>query len=223
MKRKRIETATDAPRRPGRPRDRTAHAAILKAAIDLTREVGYDALAIDAVAARAGVGKATIYRYWPNKELLLAEAVEAIVRLMPPVDTGKVEGDLMILMGATMVMYQDPAGPPLLAAFVAAMARSPLIAERIRNGFVGVRRSAMREALQRGIARGELDANTNVELALDLLGGSMLWRSLISGESITEAYTREVVRRVLKAYGSPSTVSRPASGGSARRKGRART
>jgi AcrR family transcriptional regulator len=222
MKRKRIETPMDAPRRPGRPRDRAAHAAILRAAIDLTREVGYDALAIDAVAARAGVGKATIYRYWPNKELLLAEAVEAIVRLMPPVDTGKVEGDLMILMGATMMMYQDPAGPPLLSAFIAAMARSPLIAERIRNGFVGVRRAAMREALQRGIARGELDANTNVELALDLLGGSMLWRSLLSGESITEAYTREVVRRVLKAFGSPSTVSRPASGGSARRKGRAK-
>ena len=222
MKRKRIETPMDAPRRPGRPRDRTAHAAILRAAIDLTREVGYDALAIDAVAARAGVGKATIYRYWPNKELLLAEAVEAIVRLMPPVDTGKVEGDLMILMGATMVMYQDPAGPPLLAAFIAAMARSPLIAERIRNGFIGVRRAAMREALQRGIARGELDANTNVELALDLLGGSMLWRSLIGGESITEAYTREVVRRVLKAFGSPSTVSRPASGRSARGKGRAK-
>lgn len=222
MKRKRIETPMDGPRRPGRPRDRAAHAAILRAAIDLTREVGYDALAIDAVAARAGVGKATIYRYWPNKELLLAEAVEAIVRLMPPVDTGKVEGDLMILMGATMMMYQDPAGPPLLSAFIAAMARSPLIAERIRNGFVGVRRAAMREALQRGIARGELDANTNVELALDLLGGSMLWRSLLSGESITEAYTREVVRRVLKAFGSPSTVSRPASGGSARRKGRAK-
>ena len=222
MKRKRIETPMDGPRRPGRPRDRAAHAAILGAAIDLTREVGYDALAIDAVAARAGVGKATIYRYWPNKELLLAEAVEAIVRLMPPVDTGKVEGDLMILMGATMMMYQDPAGPPLLSAFIAAMARSPLIAERIRNGFVGVRRAAMREALQRGIARRELDANTNVELALDLLGGSMLWRSLLSGESITEAYTREVVRRVLKAFGSPSTVSRPASGGSARRKGRAK-
>ncbi len=222
MKRKRIETSIDAPRRPGRPRDRAAHAAILGAAIDVTREVGYDALAIDAVAARAEVGKATIYRYWPNKELLLAEAVEAIVRLMPPVDTGKVEGDLMILMGATMVMYQDPAGPPLLSAFIAAMARSPLIAERIRSGFVGVRRAAMREALQRGIARGELDANTNVELALDLLGGSMLWRSLISGESITDAYTREVVRRVLKAFGSPSTVSRPASGGSARRKGRAK-
>jgi len=222
MKRKRIEKPIDAPRRPGRPRDRTAHAAILGAAIDLTREVGYDALAIDAVAARAGVGKATIYRYWPNKELLLAEAVEAIVRLMPPVDTGKVEGDLMILMGATMVMYQDPAGPPLLSAFMAAMARSPLIAERIRKGFVGVRRAAMREALQRGIARGELDANTNVELALDLLGGSMLWRSLISGEPITEAYTREVVRRVLKAFGSPSTVSRRASRGSARGKGRAK-
>jgi AcrR family transcriptional regulator len=200
MRRKRIETGADAGRRPGRPRDRDAHAAILLAAIDLTREVGFDALAIDAVAARAGVGKATIYRYWPNKELLLAEAVEGIVRSAPPADTGKVEGDLMILMRSTMRMYQDPATPPLLSGFVAAMARSPLIADRIRNGFVGVRRAAMREALERGIRRGELDPNMNVELALDLLAGSMLWRSLMSGESITEGYTREVVRRVLRAF-----------------------
>src|SRR5690349_23707872 len=101
MKRNRIETTIDPPRRPGRPRDRDAHAAILRAAIDLTREVGYDALAIDAVAGRAGVGKATIYRHWPNKEALLAEAVEAIVRSAPPVDTGTVEGDLMTLMRST--------------------------------------------------------------------------------------------------------------------------
>ena len=200
MKRNRIEKESDAGPRRGRPRDRVAHAAILEAAIDLTREVGYDALAIDAVAARAGVGKATIYRYWPSKEALLAEAVESIVRRVPPPDTGKVEDDLMILMRATMRMYQDPATPPLLSGFIAAMARSPLIAERIRNGFVGVRRAAMRNALERGIRRGELDPRTNVELALDLLSGSMLWRSLMNGESITEAYTREVVRRVLSAY-----------------------
>ena len=212
MRRKRIEMAADAERGPGRPRDRDAHAAILRAAIDLTREVGYDALAIDAVAGRAGVGKATIYRHWPNKEALLAEAVEAIVRSAPSVDTGTVEGDLMTLMRSTMRMYQDPAGPPLLSSFIAAMARSPLIAERIRNGFVGVRRAAMREALERGIQRGELDADMNVELALDLLSGSMLWRSLMSGESVNEAYTREVVRRVLKAFEAPRTPGRSSRG-----------
>ena len=210
MRRKRIETPTVAVRGPGRPRDRAAQAAILRAAIELTREVGYDALAIDAVAARAGVGKATIYRHWPSKEELLAEAVEAIVRSAAPADTGKVEDDLMILMRSTMRMYQDPATPPLLSGFIAAMARSPLIAERIRNGFVGVRRAAMREALERGIRRGELEADTNVELALDLLSGSMLWRSLMSGESINEAYTREVVRRVLKAFQALRTSGRSA-------------
>jgi len=216
MRRKRIELEESATRGPGRPRDRAAHAAILRAAIDLTREVGYDALAIDAVAARAGVGKATIYRHWPNKEALLAEAVEAIVRSAPPADAGTVEGDLMILMRSTMRMYQDPATPPLLSGFIAAMARSPLIAERIRNGFVGVRRAAMREALERGIQRGELEADMNVELALDLLSGSMLWRSLMSGESINEGYTREVVQRVLRAFEPSVSGTRRTSGRSKR-------
>jgi AcrR family transcriptional regulator len=212
MKRERLETS-DAPRRPGRPRDRAAHAAILQAAIDATREVGYDALAIDAVAARAGVGKATIYRYWTSKEALLAEAVEAIVRSAPVADTGSVEQDLMILMRSTMRMYQDPATPPLLSGFIAAMARSPVIAARIRNGFVGVRRAAMREALERGMKRGEIDANANVDLALDLLAGSMLWRSLMNGEAINESYTREVVRRVLSAFAAaPQRLGRAARG-----------
>ncbi|HEX7977959.1 MAG TPA: TetR/AcrR family transcriptional regulator [Gemmatimonadaceae bacterium] len=200
MKRKRIAKDPETGRGPGRPRDRVAHAAILQAAIDLTREVGYDALAIEAVAARAGVGKATIYRYWPNKELLMAEAVDGIVRSIPPAATGKVEGDLMIYMGATMSMLQDPATPPLLSGFIAAMQRSSLIAERIRNGFAGSMRTGMRGALERGIQRGELAADMDVGLALDLLEGSMLYRSLISGEPITEAYTREVVRRVLRAF-----------------------
>jgi AcrR family transcriptional regulator len=208
MKRKRTEKA-DAPRGPGRPRDQKAHTAILMAAIDLTREVGYDALAMDAVAARAGVGKATIYRYWPGREALMAEAVEAIVRLVPLPDTGTTEGDLLVLMRATMRMYQDPATPPLLSGLIAAMARSPLIADRIRNGFVGVRRAAMREVLRRGIGRGELARETDVELALDLLSGSMLWRSLMGGESIDEPYTREVVRRVLRAFAPPLRASAP--------------
>lgn len=199
MKRARLEKAAH-DRRRGRPRDEAAHAAILRAAIDVTREVGYDALAIEAVAARAGVGKSTIYRRWPSKEALMAEAVEMIVRHAPPVDTGTVQGDLLLLARGSMRMYRDPATPALLSGLIAAMTRSPLIAERVRDGFIGVRRAAMRDALERGIQRGELDPDTDVELALDLLAGSMLWRSLITGDWIDERYTRELVRRMLRAF-----------------------
>ena len=199
MKRKRIEIA-EPPRRPGRPRDALAHAAILQAAIDLTREVGYDALAIDAVAARAGVGKATVYRYWGGKEALIAEAVEGIVRQVPIPDTGSLAGDLLVLMRATMRMYQDPSTPPLLSGLIAAMARSPLIADRIRTGFVGMRRDAMRQVIRRGIRRRELSKATDIELALDLLAGAMLWRSLMSGEPIDESFTRGIVQAVVRAF-----------------------
>ncbi|PYP78701.1 MAG: TetR family transcriptional regulator [Gemmatimonadetes bacterium] len=212
MKRKR--TVIEAPGRgPGRPRDAKAHAAILGAAISLTREVGYDALAMDAIAARAGVGKATIYRYWSSKELLMAEAVEAIVRRVPLPDTGTTAGDLLVLMRATMTMYQDPATPPLLTGLIAAMARSPLIAERLRNGFIGVRRAAICEALRRGVRRGDLARGTDVELACDLLTGPMLWRSLMSGEVIHETYTVELVRRVLRAFAPPTPTPTAASRG----------
>ena len=218
MKLHRLETDEPPKRRPGRPRDAESHAAILRAAIALTREVGYDALAMDAVAARAGVGKATIYRYWSGKETLVAEAVEAIVRSVPAPDTGTTEGDLLVLMRATATMYQDPATPPLLSGLIAAMARSPLIAERIRTGFIGVRRAAMREVLLRGMRRGELSKGTDVELALDLLAGSMLWRALMSGTAIDDNFALDVVQRVIRAFAprrgpSPAPSRKPARGG----------
>src|SRR5687768_12842134 len=97
----------ESPRR-GRPRSAEAHAAILDASLELIREVGFDALAMDAIAARAGVGKATVYRRWKTKELLVVEAIDAIVRAVPDPDTGSTEGDLMALMNATLRMYGDP-------------------------------------------------------------------------------------------------------------------
>ena len=205
---KRQRTVIRPPRRPvGRPRDARAHAAILSAAIALTREVGYDALAMDAVAARAGVGKATIYRYWSGKEMLMAEAVEAMVRRVPAPDTGSTQGDLLVLMRSTMAMYQDPATPALLTGFIAAMARSQLIAERLRAGFIGVRREAICDVLREGIRRGDLAKDTDVQLAYDLLAGPMLWRSTMSGEAIHDKYVVELVRRVMRAF-APATRTR---------------
>jgi AcrR family transcriptional regulator len=196
----RMETGdTDPPRR-GRPRSAEAHAAILDASLALIREVGFDALAMDAIAARAGVGKATVYRRWKSKELLVVEAIDAIVRSVPDPDTGSTEGDLMALMRATLRMYADPATAALLSGLVAAMVRSEPIARAVRGGFVGMRREAMRRALQRGIARGEIRADVDLELALDLLSGPLLWRYLIAGEAVDERLAQGTVTAVLRAF-----------------------
>lgn len=184
----------------GRPRSEEAHDAILDASLALIREVGFDALAMDAIAARAGVGKATVYRRWKSKELLVVEAIGRIVRAVPDPDTGSTEADLMVLMNATLRMYADPATAALLSGLVASMARSEPIARAVRGGFVGMRREALRRVLRRAIGRGELRADTDLELALDLLSGPLLYRYLVSGQAVDEPLARGAVHAVLRAF-----------------------
>jgi AcrR family transcriptional regulator len=191
---------TNVGRRPGRPRSEEAHGAILDAAIELIREVGYDALTMDAIAARAGVGKATVYRRWSTKETLAAEAIERIMRAIPIPDTGTIEGDLRRMMRDALGMYQDPSTGALLSGFVAAMARSELIARTLRSGFIAARRDALRQVLERGVARGELQKGLDFDLALDLLGGPLFYRFLITGGPVDERLTRGVVAAVLRAF-----------------------
>ena len=129
--------------RPGRPRSEAAHQAILAAAVALLREVGYDAVTMDGIAARAGVGKATVYRRWATKEELVVEAITSLVRAFPVPDTGTTEGDLMALMRRILAMYADPATGLLLSGLVAAKARSAPIAAAVREGFVATWRHAV--------------------------------------------------------------------------------
>jgi AcrR family transcriptional regulator len=207
MERSRLESAGR-----GRPRSAASHAAILDAAIALTREVGFDALAMEAVAARAGVGKATVYRWWNTREALLAEAVDRIVQSAPEPDTGTVEGDLIDIVGRTAGMYRDPASAALMSALVAAMARSTQVAKAVRGSFVASRREAMRRALQRGVARGELRADLDADLALDLLSGPLMFRTLVSGGSPDAAFVRGIVTTVVRGLAPPTQpegVSRP--------------
>jgi len=184
----------------GRPRSAEAHEAILRATIDVIREVGYDAAAMDAIAARAGVGKATVYRRWSSKEALVADAIERIMVAHTVPDTGTTRGDLRAVMRDTMRMYHDPQTTALLSSLVAAMARSENIAKAVRGGFVAARRDTMQAVIERGIERGDLRANTDVKLALDLLSGPLLLRALITGAPIDERLVRGVVDAVLAAF-----------------------
>jgi AcrR family transcriptional regulator len=165
-------------RQPGRPRSARAHAAILDAAVALFVERGFDGMSIEAVAAMAGVGKATIYRRWPSKEDLVVDAVARVFTEAARPDTGTVRQDLIEsareLHG---LMTSSLTGKvfPRMAAEVAH--RSPLgrlYADRI----IGPRRAVFGEELDRGIQRGELPETTDVELAIDQLVGTLLLRKL---------------------------------------------
>ena len=190
--------STESPAVLGRPRSADAHAAILDAAIALTREAGFDALAMDAIAARAGVGKATVYRRWKTKESVVAEALARFARSIPVPDSGDLATDLRTVLRGNMRMYQDPATAGLLSGLIAAMARSAVIADAVRSGFVAARRDALRQVLVRGGARGELAPGTDIELALDMLSGSLLYRALISGGRIDARMIDRLVHAVLR-------------------------
>jgi AcrR family transcriptional regulator len=193
---------------PGRPRSEEAHAAILSAAVALVREVGYDNVAMDAIAARAGVGKATVYRRWKSKEALVADAIQAIVRAVPVPDTGTLAGDLLALLRVALGMYRDAATGPLLSGLVAAMARSERIAQVVRNGFGGAWRDAVRRMLRRGIARGELPADVDLELAIDLLSAPAFYRYLFTGGPVDERLMEDVVAVVLRGLSALPTGAR---------------
>jgi AcrR family transcriptional regulator len=180
-------------RRRGRPRSEEAHQAILAAAIELVREVGYDAVAMDAIAARAGVGKATVYRRWKAKEPLVCEALEQIMRSIPVPDAGDARADLRALMREQRSLYADPATRGLLSGLVAAMARSKRIAAVVRGSFYKTRHDAMLEVLRRALRRGELRKDVDLEVALDLFNGPLFYRFLFTGGALDDAFADAVI------------------------------
>lgn len=182
----------------GRPRSADAHDAILSAAIALVREVGYDDVTVEAIADRAGVGKATIYRRWPSKEPLVTEAIGRIVSVIPIPDTGTLRGDLRRLMRSAAHMYGDPATRLLLSGLIAAMARSESIGIAVRSGFVATWRNAVGQVVERAAARGDLRRGVDAHFVNDLVSGPLLHRFLIEGREIDEAFTRRVVDAVAR-------------------------
>jgi AcrR family transcriptional regulator len=198
-----------APRRPGghgsdrgRPRDVGMDGAILVAAIQLLSEVGYAGLSVAEVARRAGVSKPAIYRRWAQKSQLI---VEAMVTQMPqrvPPDTGSTAGDLLALTNQLLTtLTKTPLGL-VLPGLVAEMAADPDLAASYRGLVIEPTRMLWRAAVQAGIARGDLAADTDVELVLDVLAGPLYVRVLITGDTIDPDFARAGVDLVLARYGT---------------------
>jgi AcrR family transcriptional regulator len=185
----------------GRPRDARADRAILEATLELIAERGIHEFRTDDVAARAGVGKGAIYRRYPSKDELVTAAIAGLVNeeIVVP-DTGSTSADLQALMHEAVELYCRALPGQLMPSLVSAMAERPELARVVRDGFLTRRRSALAEVLRRGVDRGDLRPDLDLELVLDVLGGPLLYRLLITGGPIDEQLAEGVTELILRGF-----------------------
>ncbi|GAA4211603.1 TetR/AcrR family transcriptional regulator [Actinocatenispora rupis] len=164
-----------AARPPGRPRSARADEAIIEAALDIIAEGNtVDALSMDAVAARAGVGKATVYRRWSNKEALMMDAIVALKGDIPKPAGESVRADLIALLGR-VGRYGGRAGK-IMPCLAPEIHRNPELYDRY-VAWVEERREVIRDVLRRGIGTGELDPDLDIELAVAALTSPVTMQS----------------------------------------------
>jgi AcrR family transcriptional regulator len=198
-----VATAPVEGRRPGRPRDVRADRAILEATLDLVGEIGLAGLTVDAVAARAGVSKATIYRRWASKEALVLNAWQECVARTPVPDTGSLRGDLEVLLGSLRDGIGSGTMRRVFPQMVAAAGTNEELSEEYQR-FVAARRRPMREVLRRARERGEIAQDVELDIVHDLLVGPFVYRVLISGGRVDRRTIETVVDMVLRAA-APTT------------------
>ncbi len=164
----------------GRPRSTRADEAILDAVLDLMSEgVTVDAISIESVAARAGVGKATIYRRWPNKQALLADAVVALKGPVQEPEGDNVRERVLSLMRKVGKGTKDERATRIFPCLMPEVLRSEAAYQLWQTVMAEPRRAVMREVLRRGIAEGELRADLDIEVAAAVLTGSVLLNRLL--------------------------------------------
>ncbi|MFI6295601.1 TetR/AcrR family transcriptional regulator [Nonomuraea sp. NPDC050790] len=160
----------------GRPRSEKAEKAILEATLDLIGEgMGISELSIEAIAARAGVGKTTIYRRWSNKEDLVVDALATLKAPVPPLAGESVRDDLVTLLDQMRNESGHVRTKCVMNIALSESDRYPHLFEKFRKIAIEPRRRAMREVLERGVASGELRSTLEVELAMAILTGTMVW------------------------------------------------
>jgi AcrR family transcriptional regulator len=200
-------TAATESARPGRPRSSAADQAILDATIALFADHGYDGLTIEAVAERSGVAKSTIYRRYTDKAELLLAAVECSTegRESQP-DTGSLAEDLyLIARNLRRVLTTTDAGKTLPAT-IAAMARHPALAEA-HQALLSRRRQAALDAVERGVARGEVAADTDPDLLVDAVAGPIFYRIFVRHSAVDDRTLRTLVEAAVAAHGPCAPVA----------------
>jgi AcrR family transcriptional regulator len=191
--------------RRGRPRSENAHRAILAAVTELVLQQGLGAVSMDAVAARAGVSKATIYRWWPSKQRLALDALYgdwAHIDVAEP-NTGSLRGDLLAIVGPWVRELRRRPYGRLVAEFVVEAHADPEFGREYRERFVEPRRARMRAVLIRALEAGDIAPGTDVEVALDLIYGALYHRLLHRHAPLTVDAAQRVVDTALVGLTGP--------------------
>ncbi len=192
-----LTTDVARPNRGGRPRDPSRDGVIRAAILRLLAEVGYAALTMDAVAAEAGVGKATIYRRWRTKQDLVVDTISdlAMAEGTSP-DTGSLEGDLRTVMHQYVGVLTGPTGSAI-QSLLSTMPHHPALAAAFRNGPVEVWRNGFEEVWARAERRGEVPAGMEHTLIGETVGALLVQRWLITGWPLDDTVADQILDTVV--------------------------
>ena len=190
-------------RPPGRPRSTAADEAIVRAVLELLLEHGYRGTTMEQVRSRAGVGKATLYRRYGSKEELVADAVRHLNQQIPLPDTGNVRDDIMAVASSVLAAAARVGAATFMPRMLAESAGDADMHAIFYENLVAPRRAVMAEVLRRGIERGELREDLDVELAIDVLTGPWVYRLLISGGVMPATDPNRLLDLVMGGIASP--------------------
>ena len=185
--------------KPGRPRSEQVRKGILAAALELLETQGLAGLTIEAIAAKAGVGKATIYRWWPSRGAVALDGLlEAAETWTPFVENGPVREVLRSHVRSLVRFYLKPSKGRALTAVIGAAQADPELASAFRERFISRRRRAARVILVAAQQRGELRADVDPELVMDLIYSPIYHRLLLGHGPLSEHYAEQIVDAVFE-------------------------
>lgn len=175
-------TSTAPIRKPGRPRSAQAHQAILDATLALLVEEGYQGMSLEAVAARAGVGKTTIYRRWASKEQLVVDMLASLDTNPHFHETGDLRADLIAHLRRELDPNTNPVMRRLLFRLMGELIENPELFAVYRERVIEPQMRELTEAVNRAVARGELRPDVDPEMLLEMVGGPIAFHLILTGK-----------------------------------------
>jgi AcrR family transcriptional regulator len=190
--------ATASVRRPGRPRSEAAEQAIIEATLDVFAEQGFEGVCVELVAARAGVGKATIYRRWANKEELLLAAFGSLKSPYPEPQGISARDDLLAIVEVMCTDKADPRKARRYALMLGEGEKYPRLMARYMAEVVEPRREMIRSVIRRGIETGELRPDTDVEISMLTLTGAIMAQEKSASGTLNAEFAARLVDSLLQ-------------------------
>jgi AcrR family transcriptional regulator len=194
-----MATSGQEERRVGRPRSKQSQQAILAAALEVLADNGYEAMSIEQVAARAGVGKTTIYRWWISKEELVIDAIKTVQAEVPIIDTGSFRTDAIAIIQNAILVWN--AHQRLFVRLIGEVYAHAELFEAFRSRLMEPRLQAFAEMIRRAQERGELRKDIDPQTIFEIMGGSLWFQFLFSGSTpVSLAHVERILDALLQGF-----------------------